>query len=160
MKKKIYKTKTVVRYINSVTGDEFKTEKAALKSENRSKGIRSLFKFFIPTPKDKSCKFANGGWCYQRTKEDFIKFREALVIAIKKYHKWIASQYNEDGGFNINHIGASFIIGRYLSDSNSEIYKYYCTFSNICPVCFREWGQQYHATHCDHTAVPRKLRGK
>jgi len=149
--------KTVDRFIDEISGKEFKTEAEAIESEKKHGGIEKLFDFWVKEPKEDGCRFANGGWCYQRTKEDFLEFQVTLVLAIKMYEPWIAGQYKEDGGLRTVHIGAGYLIGRYLCDGNSPIYSYYCTLSNICPKCFRQWGQQYYANNCTCREEPKTL---
>jgi hypothetical protein len=140
--------KTVDRYVDEISGKEFKNEAEAIESEKKHGGVEKMFDFWTKEPKDKHCGFANGGWCYQRTREDFLKLQVSLVLAIQTYEPWIAGQYEEEGGLQTVHVGAGFLIGRYLSDGNSPLYSYYCTLSNICPKCFRQWGQQYYANKC------------
>lgn len=153
----VRKMKEITKYKDEISNRIFDTAEKAIASEKKNGGIKRLFAFWIEPPRDDTCQFANGGWCYQRTEEDVQKFKDALVKAIRTYEPWIASQYDEDGGFQEAHIGAGYLIGRYLSDGQKELYSQYCTLSCICSKCFREWGQQYHATHCRCSAVPNPL---
>jgi hypothetical protein len=142
--------KTMEIYVDEISKRRFDKIEDAIKSEKKNGGIKKLFSFWKYPPKDKNCDFANGSWCYQRTKAQFKMFRENLIEAINQYEPWIAKQYKEHGGLQSEHMGSGFMIGRYLSDGNSELYSQYLTLSNICPVCFREWGQPYYANNCKH----------
>ncbi len=152
--------KVVNKYVDEISRREFAKREDAIKSEKKNGGIKRLFAFWQYPPKDKHCKFANGGWCYQRTDVDVLRFTDALVTAIKDYEPWIAEQYETNGGLQRKHVGTGYIIGRYLSDGNSELYSQYCTLACICPKCYREWGQQYYATHCTCDTNPRDLSDK
>ena len=136
------------KYVDTISGREFETEELALKSEAKNNGIKKLFSFWKEPKDDGTCKFANGGWCYQRTKEDFEKFQDALIEAINKYEPWIAKQYEKHGGLKREYMGSGYIIGRYLDDGNSELYHQYGILSDICPKCFRQYGQPFYAINC------------
>ncbi|MCK5016323.1 MAG: hypothetical protein KAS32_04550 [Candidatus Peribacteraceae bacterium] len=149
--------KTIEKYVDEISGREFKTVEEAIKSEKKNGGIKKLFSFWVPAPKDEHCSFANGGWCYQRADHEVLKLTDALLKAIKDYEPWIAGQYESDGGIQRDHLGPGYIIGRYLQDGGSELYSKYCILSEICPKCFRQWGQLYHASHCTCDSEPKPL---
>lgn len=149
--------KMINKYVDEISGKVFDTPEKAIESEKKNGGIKKLFAFWKEPPKDKTCKFANGSWCYQRSEGDLLKFKESLLKAITDYEPWIASQYESDGGLQLVHLGGGFIIGRYLNDGHSELYSQYCELSCICPKCFRQWGQPYYAIHCDCDATPNPL---
>ncbi len=149
--------KTIKKYIDEISGREFAKVEDAIKSEKKNGGIKKLFAFWRYPPKDKDCFFANGKWCYQRTDHEYLKFVDALIKAIKDYEPWIAGQYECDGGLQRVHMGGGYIIGRYLSDGDSELYHHYGIVSNICPKCYREWGQPYHANNCSCDKKPREI---
>ena len=88
---------------------------------NEKKRLAFLVKY--PEVEEISCRFANGAWNVQRSKE------------------WLES---------------------YLIDiPTSSDRMFICLFlrlRNVCPVCFREWGQPYFANHCDHRdKINRKM---
>jgi len=139
--------KRVNKYLDEISGREFKTQEEAIKSEKKHGGIKKLFSFW-KEPKDNTCDFANGKWCYQRTEAEYHQLIEALVKGVKKYEPWIAKHYEKDGGLSKKHIGGGYIIGRFLNDGNSELYHHYGILSNICPKCFREYGQMFWAINC------------
>jgi hypothetical protein len=145
-----FKMKIITKFVDEISGDEFDNQDEAIKNEKMNKDILDSFSFFKEVPKEKNCDFENGDWCYQRTEEEFLRYKETLLRMIKKYHKWIDKQYNKDGGLQLKHIGASYMIGRYLNDNDSSLYHHYCIMSDICPFCFRQWGQQYYANNCSH----------
>jgi hypothetical protein len=149
--------KESTKYVDEISGKEFATREAAIKSEKKNGGIKKLFAFWKPVPKDDKCQFVNGEWCYQRTEGDYLNFKDALIKAIKDYEPYIAGQYESDGGLQRDHLGTGYIIGRYLCDGGSELYSKYCTLSEICPKCFRQWGQPYYAINCDCNTEPKSL---
>ncbi len=149
--------KTINKYIDEISGREFATADEAIESEKKNGRIAKLFSFWTELPGDKDCCFANGEWCYQRTDYDYLRFVDALIKAVTDYEPWIAKQYKCEGGLQRVHMGGGYIIGRYLDDGHSELYSKYCTLSNICPKCFREWGQAYYANNCKCRETPRGL---
>ncbi|MBU2052549.1 hypothetical protein KKH13_05070 [Patescibacteria group bacterium] len=149
--------KIIEKYVDEISGKEFSRESDAIKSEKKNGGIKKLFSFWKYPPKDGTCKFANGGWCYQRTDVEFIRLVDSLIKAVKDYEPWIAKQYEKNGGLQREHIGSGYMIGRYLDDGHSELYSWYGLISNICPKCFREWGQPYYANNCSHLEKPREV---
>ncbi len=149
--------KTVEKYIDEISGKEFGTIKEAIASEKRNGGLKKLFAFWKKVPKDKHCNFANGGHCYLRSDHEYWKFVDSLIKAIKDYEPWIASQYDSDGGLARTHVKGGYLLGRYLQDGSSELYSLYCIMSNICPKCFRQWGQPYYANHCKCDTKPKPL---
>lgn len=142
---------TKQKFINEYTKEALDSESACLKAERKSKGITRLFAFWNKAKSDKTCDFGNGQYCYQRTKEQYNRFVDALSLAMKKYEKWICSQYDDKGGLKREYINGRSFVGRYLGDGNSELYKYWNILGNTCSVCFREYGQMYYATHCEHS---------
>lgn len=135
--------KKVMLYKDEVSGKIFKSKLDAIKSEKRSAGIKKLFSFWKESPRMCSDE------CYQRTGNEVEKLRSAILVAIKIYEPAIEAEF--PGGVTINRIVRGGIIGRYLCDLHSDINKYYIIFSNICCLCFREWGQQYDAMYCSHS---------
>lgn len=149
--------KTINKYVDEISGKEFAKIEDAIASEKKNGGIKKMFAFWPDVPKDKHCKFSNGHYCYQRKEGDFLNYIDALIKAIKEYEPYIASQYNEGKGPMREDMGAGFMIGRYLCDGQSELNAKYHVLSNICPKCFREWGQPYYATHCTCSEPPKPL---
>ena len=149
--------KIINKYIDEISGREFKTQDEAIKSEKKNGGIKRLFSFWKYPKDDGTCRFANGEWCYRRTEGEYKMFQEALIKAINDYEPWIAKQYEKHGGLRKEYVKGGTMIGRYLDDGNSELYSYYHILSNICSVCFREWGQPYYANHCNHKESPREV---
>ena len=88
----------------------------------------------FPPIKDKSCQFANGGWNVQHSEKWLADYKEAIAKAVN----------------NEEEVAFSYGWYRCLDDSGDMLYKVACRVMNICPECFREWGQPYHANHCDH----------
>lgn len=90
----------------------------------------------FPSIDDPDCKFANGEYFVQRDivwlnsyKELIEKIAEKLKIG---YEPW------SYGWFRVLDDGRSFLYGPALR------------YLQVCPACFREWGQQYYANNCKH----------
>ena len=146
------------KFVNEFTQEEFDSKLACLKAERKSRGIFRLFSFWRKTNDDKNCNFSNGEYCYQRTKGEYNQFIDAFFLAMKKYEKWICSQYEEKGGLKREYISGQSFVGRYLNDGDSELYEHWCILGNICPVCFREYGQMYYVWHCEHNdKIPTRI---
>lgn len=137
-----------------------KTIEQAIESEKKNGGIKKLFSFWVRPKKDKTCNFTNGKWCYQRKDHEYLKLVDALIKGVNEYEPWIASQYEKHGGLKREYIGGGYMIGRYLDDGHSELNEWYHIISNICPKCFREWGQPYYANNCNHNTRSRGLDGQ
>jgi hypothetical protein len=138
--------KTVERFVDEISGKDFKTQKEAISSEIRHGGIKKLFDFWKPAG-DFKC---DNDRCFQRSDVDYLRLQDALVKAVVHYEPWIDKHYKKEGGMSRKYMQGGFIIGRFLSDGNSDLYKWYCVLSNICTKCFREFNQPYGANHCTH----------
>jgi len=145
--------KIIEKFVDELSGREFKTREEAIKSEKKNGGIKKLFVFW----NDKVDFDCDNSKCFQRKESDYIRLQEALVKAVNEYEPWIAEHYKKDGGFQKKHCGSGYIIGRFLSDGNSELYHWYCILSNTCSTCFREFNQPYGANHCTHSNKVSKL---
>ncbi len=94
-----------------------------------------------PKVKDDNCRFANGGWSVQRS-EKWLKKYKADILKIV-------------GDMETTPFGYGWF--RYLDNGGDMFYGIACRILNVCPTCFREWGQGYYANNCNHTD---KLKGK
>lgn len=145
--------KTIHKFKDEVSGREFDTPLEALVSEKKSRDIKKAFVFY-DSIEDVDCVFANGGWCVQRTEEFYNRLVDTLIEMVLKYEPWIAEQmFIHASGMSRATISGRSIIGRYLYDGESDLYHWYCIQSNICPICFREYGQTYYASHCTHDDI-------
>lgn len=143
--------KTVERFVDEISQREFKTVEEAIASEKRHGGIKKLFGFW------KEHKLSlNNDECVSRTQIDYLRLQEALVKGVREYEPWIAKQYEKhnEGGITAGHMVGGYIIGRYLSDGNSDLYHWYGILSCICQKCYREFNQPYCANHCTHSIEP------
>lgn len=140
----------IERYKNDISGRAYDTFEKAAAFEQRSLDIQTAFSFYDPV-EDPHCDFANGNWCIQRTEEFYNRLLDALVEMVEKYEPWTAKSFRESGNTLSRNVvkGYSFL-GRYLDDGNSDLYHWWGIQGNICPVCFREYGQMYYASHCTH----------
>lgn len=141
--------KTINKFVDEISGREFETVEEAIKSEKKNGGIQKLFSFW----KEHKVEWRE---TFQRTDVEYLRLKDALVKAITEYEPWIAKHYEKNGGLRREHIGGGYIIGRFLDDGDSELYKWYCIMSNVCPTCFLEHEQQYNTNHCEHSQKPNK----
>ena len=139
-------------YVDEISGAQFDHAHAALKSEKRSAFIRDTFAF-VHVEKSEHCEFENGEYSVQHTAEYYEQFRTALIAAVNKCEPWIAKEFGRFRGKKAEWMCPGGGIGHYLSHGPSPIYHWYCIWWNICPTCFREWGQGYYKTHCKHGEV-------
>ena len=135
----------ITRFKNEITGQGFNTLEEAQESEDRSRDIQEAFAFY-QCVEDKGCIFGNGDWAIQRDETFYRRLQDTLIEMIKKHEphalkNWTPSRKNLD----------AYFIGRYLSDSGSELRKWESIHSHICPHCFREFGQGYFKLHCTHS---------
>jgi hypothetical protein len=141
---------TMGKFKDEVSGKLFDKIEDAEASEARSTEIRDAFSFYDPI-EDVKCRFANGKWCVQRTEEFYNRLLDTLVEMVEKYEPWTAKSFRESGNTLSRDVvkGYSFL-GRYLDGGHSDLYHWWGIQGNICPVCFREYGQMYYALHCTH----------
>lgn len=137
--------KPIEKYVDEISGKEFDIKEEAISSENRAKDIKEHFAFYGKI--DNSCDFANGKYYYQRTREIYYRLIDTLIEMVKKYEPWIAKQFGEN--LTREYIKGYSMIGRFLDDGNSDLYRWWGTQGNICPKCFREYGQMFWALHCN-----------
>ena len=141
--------KTVQKFINEATGEEFTDQKACETAEARSSSIKKIFSFWgeVRDPKN-SCDFSNGKYCYQRAAYDRLMLAGAILTAIKLHVPALVKKYTDIGGLKLEHVSQDTYMGRYLSETNSEIYRYLYTHGCICHNCYRQYGQLYYAINC------------
>ena len=96
-----------------------------------------------PSVKDSGCSFANGEYHKQRDEKWFNAYKEDAINTIKKFHPSIVKDR------------AHWTYGFYrcLDDGDSMFYGISCRTLNICPTCFKEWGQPYYANKCCKTSL-------
>jgi len=98
----------------------------------------------FPKVKDEGCKFANGGWSVQRSQEWLYRYKAAILELVP------ACDY------------APFTYGwwRTLDDGGSMYYGVALRIEQVCPKCFREWGQPFYAINCSHTDKVKEDRSE
>jgi hypothetical protein len=91
----------------------------------------------FPKVDDTGCKFVNGDFSVQRSEKWLDSYKKEIVALVSMF-KQIPSEYKPTtyGWF------------RALGDSNSMFYDPACRVLNVCPKCFKEWGQLYFAKNC------------
>jgi hypothetical protein len=141
--------KAVHKYENEFTGKLYDTPADAIAAEHKSKDIADAFSFYGQI--GNGCDFMNGGWCIQRTEGFYDRMIDTLIDMIEKHEPWIAEHYVANGTplSRVLVRGYSFV-GRLVDDNDSQLYKWWCVQSNMCPICFREYGQTYYALQCTH----------
>jgi hypothetical protein len=139
-----------------VAGKEFTDKDKAEKYEKMALDIKQNFIFYVEH-KDKTCDFANGEYAIQRDKEFYNKFLDTLNLMINKYEKWIVNNCVKNGQVWEKEFIKGYVCMRCLDDNDSYLYRYGIILLNICPVCFREYGQMYYALHCNHSAEVKPI---
>lgn len=149
----------IEKYKDEVSGKLFATYEVAWASEYRNAEIRDSFSFYDPV-EDKTGDFANGKLCIQRTEEFYNRLLDTLVAMIEMYEPRLAERYIEKtGSFSREDVKGRSFVGRWLDDGDSNLSRWWYIQCSICPLCFREYGQIYHALHCNHdTSVITKTR--
>jgi hypothetical protein len=143
------KAKTV--YVDEITKAEFDSERAAKESEAKHREIKAMFDFVKITKSRNNCDFDNGEYCVRHDAKYYDRFRTTLIAAIRKYEPWIAKEFDKKCGLEAG-MKPCGIIGRYIGDGADDmIIQMYGIWANICPTCYREWGQGYYSLHCNHT---------
>lgn len=141
---------TILKYKDDVSGKLFDILEDAESSEFRGEHINKAFAFYTPI-KDENCRFANGGLCIQRTEKFYNRLLDTLIEMINIHEHWIAEEFKKEGHqLSRDEVKGYSWVGRYLSDGNSDLYHWWQIQGNICPVCFREYGQMHYALHCKH----------
>jgi hypothetical protein len=92
----------------------------------------------FPEVKDKNCDFANGEFSIQRDKDYLDRYKKEVIRIVKVFNNGGKYEPISYGWF------------RCLDDGSSMFYTVACRILNICPICYKEWGQQYHANNCKH----------
>jgi hypothetical protein len=100
----------------------------------------TLLEGAFPSVKEDHFDFASGYFCVQRSAKWLKGYKQIIeeLVGPSKYELW------------------SHIWLRSLRDGGSLYYRVACRALNICPVCYREWGQACYAEYCGHTEPPRK----
>jgi len=138
--------KSVVQFKDEITGCLYATKEEAVKAESKSRDIKDAFSFYIDAkehPKD-----GNDDVGVQRTEEFYARLVSTLIRMVEKYEPWILPSYDKVGGLTPKYVGGHSFLGRFLDDSNSPLYYWWGKQGNICPNCFREYGQMYYALNC------------
>jgi len=140
----------ITKFRNEVSGRCFDNEEEAILSEKKSKEIKEVFAFYDP-PDDDSCDFVNGKYCIKRSKEFYDKLIDGIIDMVTKYESWILKSYEKHGGLKKEFVFGYTVLGRFLDDGSSELYRWWEIQANICPVCYREYGQLYYTNNCTHS---------
>lgn len=133
------------KFKDTISGLCFDTEIEAIESEKKHKDIQDTFAFYDKTKTD-SCAFVNGEHSIKRNEEFYSKLIDGIINMVNKYESWILKSYKN--GLTKENVRGYTILGRFLGDGDSSLYEWWSIQANICPRCFREWGQLYHANHC------------
>ena len=147
----------ITKYKDTVSGRVFDTLKEAQDSENKANFIKEKVAFWSHT-EEESVDFWNGGWCYQRTKEEYERLQDVIIECLEFCDPWIVEKYEKHGGLKREHVHGSCILGRYVSDGNSLVEPLVRLTYRICQKCYRQWGQSYYAINCNCSAKPRDLK--
>jgi len=137
----------ISKFKDEISGRCFDSKLEAIESEKKYKDIREAFAFYDEAETD-SCAFANGEYSVQRNEEFYDKLIDGIINMVNKYEPWILKSYKN--GITKEYVKGYSVLGRFLDDSNSPLYKWWSIQANICTICFKEWGQLYYTNHCSH----------
>ena len=141
---------TINKFKDEASGKLFDKEEDACASEYKYIDIRHAFNFYDEV-EDCTCSFSNGAYCVQRDEDVYNRLLDTLIKCIRQYHPALAANYlKEVGTFERDDVKGHSFVGRWLSDNSDPLYKWWYVQCNICPVCFREYGQPYYALNCKH----------
>ena len=101
--------------------------------------LLTMFDGAFPKVEDDSCRFVNGGWNVQRDQDWLERYTDRIVECIG----------------DLGHKIKSYAWFRTLDDGGHVFYGRACRILNICPKCYREWGQQYYANNCNCIDKPK-----
>ena len=142
--------KTIKQYECEISGRKFDKKTDAIKYEKMMLDIQNTFSFYKKI-KDDNLSFANGKYAIQRDEDFYNKLLDGLIKMIKKYEKSLWVKCKDWGGLTRDNVKGHSSLGRWLGDSDSPLYHWWGIQGNICPKCYREYGQMYYALNCKHT---------
>jgi len=90
----------------------------------------------FPVVKDDGLRFVNGHGSVQRSRGYCEGYKLAVIDFVTKNQEATDYEPMSYGWF------------RWLSDGQSMFYSAALRILNICPKCYKEWGQQYYANKC------------
>jgi hypothetical protein len=140
--------KPITKYL-SEDGSEFKTEATCLKHEKLVAKIKEVMSVIPPAPKDKHCKFANGGGYIQHDKAKVEEAINGLMRLCwndleKDWEKW-AKVIAEEGAFKYRHSVLVRIMDEGIGGPVNDAFYRFGRFDDQ----YREWGQPYYALNPD-----------
>ena len=145
---------TVSKFRDDLSGKLFDNIEDAIVSEYKHRYIQNAFSFYDEVVDD-TRNFQNGEFCVQRDEDFYNRLLDAFLDCIKKWYPEIISKYTKVVGtldkeslFDRKSF-ANMWMSEELTDSNA-LFKWWCIQSNICPVCFREYGQMCYVQNCKH----------
>jgi len=141
--------KEVGKYKCEISGREFDDEEKAKEWEDMNRDIQDRFSFYESPSNPDNCQFENGHYCAQRDKEFLNRILDGIIAMTNKHYKWITKETNF-GKLTRERVQGQSWLGRYLDDSGYPLYRWWGIQAQICPVCFREYGQPYYAINCTH----------
>lgn len=97
----------------------------------------TVFDGAFPEVEDEGYNFANGGWAVQRDADWLKRYKDRILVMVG----------------DLGYTPQSYGWFRCLDDGGHAFYSRACRMLNVCPKCFREWGQPYYANNCKHEYV-------
>ena len=137
----------IQQYKDPVSGKIFDDKYDAIKSELKSIDIKHTFESFYSNADLDNTNFVNGDYCLQRDKTFYNRLLDSIIFMAYIYESHITG--SGPPLTRETKKGQSYL-GRCLSESNSQLYKWFHVQMCICPVCYREYGQPYYALNCEH----------
>ena len=138
------------KFKDEISGKCFNTKEEAVEAENKHRDIQDTFSFYNDPSVEGSCDFENGEYCIQRDKGFYDKLINGIIKMVNKHENWILKSYKKVGGLSEKYVSGYTLLGRFLDDTHSPLYRWWSVQARICPTCFREYGQMYYTQRCTH----------
>ena len=135
----------IKQYKDGISGRIYDSELDALESEYKNKDIKDTFESFYGKLHSNDNNFVNGAYCIQRDEPFYNRVLDSIISMVHEHEHWITNT-----PLIRDNIKGQSYVGRCLSESNSQLYKWFNVQTCICPVCYREYGQLYYALNCEH----------
>ena len=108
--------------------------------ENNTEKYRTQEVMDFSPVEDDGTNFVNGDWCIQRSAKWLEMYKTFIEVEIG----------------DIGHTPWTYGWFRVLDDGGHQMYGQACRALQVCPICYKEWGQSWFANNCDHSDVKLK----
>ena len=132
----------VIRYKSEVTGDVYDTEKECARADEEHLLVQGTFSFYDGCEVDG----LGDGEFIQRDKDFYDRLCDGIATLTNSLHPWIKKSF--DGEVTRVHAQGRRILGRYLDDGGSPLYRWWSIQASICGKCYKQYNQTFYALHC------------